>query len=73
MAAIAGIATFINIFIIYIKALKGNYEHAMLDGAVFFGMAYLFSGSVTGLTASMISSALFSLTLFIFPPKFNLL
>jgi hypothetical protein len=71
LAAVAGIATFINIFIIYIKALRGHYEHAMLDGAVFFGMAYMFSGTITGLTSSMISSALFSLTLFIFPPKFS--
>ena len=68
---IAGLATFINFAVIYVKFNKEMYANAILDVAVFATIAWLFSGTLGGMSIGMIASALFSMLLLIVPPKFE--
>jgi len=67
---IVGIATAMNVLIIKWKLEKKRYEDAILDGAILFGLAYVFGGSYGGLIVATISSAIISIYLIASPPKF---
>ena len=66
---IAGIATFLNFAIIYYKFMHQRYLSAAIDTGVLVVSAMLFLGSMSGMSIAMIASMLFSLFLFIVPPK----
>ena len=73
LAITAGVATAINFMVIYLKIRWHLYESALIDAGVLIGVSYLFFGTLTGMTAGMIASVIFSIILLIFPPNFNLL
>ena len=68
--AIAGAATAFNFLVILWKFSKNRNLDATLDLGIFVAIAFLFSGTITGLEIGMVASAIVSLYLLIFPPKF---
>lgn len=64
-----GIATAFNFIVIWWKFEKGRYTDVALDLGTFVAIAFMFSGTVSGLTVGMIASAIVSLYLLIIPPK----
>ena len=70
---VAGIATALNFSIIYLKFKWKLYESALIDSAVLLSVSYLFFGTISGMTAGMVSSVIFSIILLLFPPNFKLI
>ena len=67
---IMGIATFFNFIILKWKFEKERYADLAFDIATLVTLSWLFSGTVSGMIIAMIASALISLYLIAFPPKF---
>jgi hypothetical protein len=70
---IGALATFINFAVIKWKLEKERFLDVAVDGGVLAIISYLFMGTATGLAISMGASALMSLYLLAFPPKFAFL
>ena len=70
---IGGIATFINFAVIKWKLEKERYLDVAVDAGTLTVISYLFMGTATGLAISMMASALMSVFLLAFPPKFKFL
>jgi len=66
---IISVATFINFASVKVKFDKHRYSDAVLDLGIFAAISFMFSGTITGLTIGMISSALLSIYLWFSPPK----
>jgi len=69
---VAGLATFLNLAVIYSKFQNGNTSSAVLDALVLSLTFWLFSGTLGALAIGTIASALFSIFLWIRPPKTDL-
>lgn len=67
----AGIAAAINLIFIKFKVEKKRYGDAALDTGAFVVLAYLFSGTMSGMAIAMIASAIISVYLWFVPPKFG--
>jgi len=68
--AIIGVASYFNLMVLLLKFNQGRYNDLALDVATLVILSYVFGGTITGLQIAMIASALMSVTLYIFPPKF---
>lgn len=69
---IAGIATAFNFIIIIWKFTHNRTLDGSLDLGGFVAIASLFSGTMSGMAAGMVASAILSLYLLVAPPKFAL-
>ena len=69
---IAGLATFFNFAILKWKFEHKRYSDLFIDIGVLIAVSYLFYGSLSGMAIGMVSSALMSLYLLVYPPKINL-
>lgn len=67
---IIGIATGFNFIIIMWKYKTGYLESAVIDFLILCGLAWMFSGTITGMAVGMVASCIVSLYLLISPPKF---
>lgn len=67
---IMGVATFFNFIILKWKFEKKRYADLVFDIATLVTLSWLFSGTVSGMIIAMIASAMISLYLIAFPPKF---
>lgn len=67
---IIGIATFFNFMILKWKFEKERYADLTFDVVTLVAISWLFGGTLGGMTIAMISSAMISLWLIPFPPKF---
>ncbi len=67
--AIMGIALGLNLVIILFKIHKNRHLDATIDGTILATLAWLFSGTVTGLMIGTIGSSIVSLYLLAIPPK----
>lgn len=67
---IIGIATFFNFMILKWKFEHERYADLVFDVSTLVAISWLFGGTLGGMTIAMISSALISLYLIPFPPKF---
>lgn len=65
------IALAFNLIIIKYKFEKGRNLDATLDTLSLLALAYVFSGSTQSLMVATIASAIISLYLLVFPPKFS--
>ncbi len=68
---IIGLATFFNLVAIKWKLENERYGDAILDISTMGIAAFLFAGTMAGMSAAMIASALMSLYLLKYPPKFD--
>lgn len=68
---IAGIATFINVVVLKWKIERERYIDFIMDITVLLALNFLFMGTMTGLSIAMLASALFSIYLVFFPPRFS--
>lgn len=68
---VIGFATAFNFIIIMWKFKKERYQDAVTDIAVFLAIAYLFAGTIAGMSVGMIASFTVSLYLLISPPNFK--
>ena len=68
---LGGVATAINFLFIYYKIQKDRVEDAVVDIALFLIIAFLFAGTLGGMTIGMVASAIISIYLWFNPPKFN--
>lgn len=68
---IIGVAAAFNMIIIKIKLEKSRYFDAILDSSFLATVTYVFSGSYGALVVGTIASAIFSIYLLVFPPKFG--
>ena len=68
---VLGIATAFNFIIILWKFKAERTGDAVLDGAIMGIIAFLFSGTVTGMAIGMVASAIVSLYLLISPPNLD--
>jgi hypothetical protein len=67
---IIAVATFFNFIILKWKFEHERYADLAFDVATLVAISWLFSGSLGGMIIGMIASALISLYLIVFPPKF---
>lgn len=67
---VIGMAVFFNIAIIIFKLNRNRVPEAVLDGILLAGVMYLFKGSFNALVVGTVASALVSIYLLIFRPKF---
>ncbi len=67
---IIAVATFFNFMILKWKFEKGRYADLAFDMATLVAISFLFGGTLGGMIIAMIASALISLYLIVFPPKF---
>ena len=65
------IAVWFNIVFIKWKFEKERFVDAIFDLSLMIGVMFLFSGTYSALVVGTIASALISIHLFFFPPKFN--
>lgn len=63
-----GVATAMNLGFIKLKLEQDRNADAAVDAAVLVILAYVFGGSITGLSVATIASGLISLYLYISPP-----
>lgn len=66
---IIGIVTAFNFIVIYWKFSNGRTADATLDLGIFAVIAFMFAGTISGLTVGMVASALVSFYLLIQPPE----
>lgn len=64
------VATFFNFIILKWKFEHERYADLAFDVATLCAISWLFSGTLGGMIVGMIASALISLYLIAFPPKF---
>ena len=64
------IAGFINIVLLKYKAERAKWASFSLDILVMGTMSFLFFGTLTGMSIALTMSAMFSLYLIFWPPKF---
>ena len=64
------IAGFINVVLLKYKAERAQWASFALDISVMGIMAWLFLGTLTGMSIALTMSAMFSLYLIFFPPLF---
>ena len=69
LALIGGLFLAANFIVIMWKFRKERYEDAALDFGAAVVMTLVFGGTLVGTAIAMVGSALFSLYLFMFPPK----
>ena len=69
---IIGIASYFNLMVLLLKYNRGRYADLAVDISSLVVLSWVFGGTLGGLQIAMIASALMSITLFIFPPKFNI-
>jgi len=69
---IAGIATAFNFIIILWKFSHDRTMDGVIDLGGFIAISTLFAGTMSGMAAGMVASALLSVYLLIAPPKFAL-
>lgn len=67
---IIGIAVAFNFLIIKTKFERKRYSDAILDLFLLTVISFLFAGSFGGLVVATVASAIISLYLLAFPPKF---
>lgn len=67
---IIAVATFFNFIILKWKFEHKRYTDLAFDLATLVAISYLFGGTLGGMIVAMIASALISLYLLVFPPKF---
>lgn len=67
---IMGVATFFNFIILLWKFQNGRFADLSFDIATLVVISWLFSGTLGGMIVAMIASAMISLYLIAFPPKF---
>jgi len=67
---IIGFAVFFNGAVILMKLNLARYFDAAFDTAFLVALSYVFGGSFDGLVASTVASALMSIFLFFYRPKF---
>ena len=67
-----GIATAFNFIIIMWKYNRGRISDASVDFIILIALAWMFSGTITGMAVGMVASCVISLYLLISPPKFSL-
>ena len=65
------IAVAFNLMVIKWKYEKKRYSDASLDAACLFTVTTVFSGTYGSLVVGTIASAIISIYLYIFPPKFQ--
>ena len=68
---ITGIAVAFNLMVIKWKYEKKRYSDAALDATCLFIVTTVFSGTYGSLVVGTIASAIISIYLYIFPPKFQ--
>ena len=66
-----GIATFFNFVAIKWKIEHKRWGDAAIDIAVATTAAYIFGGTMTGMSIAMVASALMSLYLLRYPPRWQ--
>ena len=66
---IMGVAVAANIIIIKWKFEKDRTNDALLDAGLLIVLAFVFSGTISGLMVGTVASAVISLYLLISPPK----
>ena len=64
------VAGFINIVLLKYKAEKGEWASFSLDILVMGAMSFLLFGTISGMSIALTMSAMFSLYLIFFPPRF---
>ena len=69
-AAVIGIATAFNFIVILIKFKQDRIEDAVLDISIFIAIAFMFSGTIAGMSVGMVASAIVSIYLWFSPPEF---
>lgn len=67
-----GIATAFNFMIILWKFKTNRTENAVIDLCILGALAWMFSGTITGMTIGMIASCFISVYLLVSPPKISL-
>lgn len=67
---IIAVATFFNFIILKWKFEHERYADLVFDVATLVVISWLFAGTLGGMIVGMIASALISLYLLVFPPKF---
>lgn len=67
---IIAVATFFNFIILKWKFEHERYADLAFDVATLVCISWLFGGTLGGMVIAMIASALISLYLIVFPPKF---
>lgn len=67
---IMGIAAAFNFIVIYAKIQTERYADAFLDAFTLTALSYIFAGTLGGMQVATVASALVSIWLFFFPPKF---
>lgn len=70
LLSIIGLVTGFNVLIIYWKFSNKRYADAILDTAILVSLGIIFGKTLGGLVVAMISSAIVSLYLLVFPPTF---
>jgi hypothetical protein len=68
---VGGLATAINFLFIYYKLQVERFEDAVVDIGIFLCIAFLFAGTMGGMVIGMIASAIISIYLWFYPPKFE--
>ncbi len=71
--AIIGLVTAFNFIVIYWKLNSNRIADGVLDLSIFGAIAFMFSGTITGLTVGMIASFVVSFYLLIKPPELSFL
>ena len=66
-----GLATAFNFIIIMWKYKIKRISDASVDFIILIALAWMFSGTITGMAVGMVASCVISLYLFISPPKFS--
>ena len=71
MILLIGLATAFNFIIILWKFKNNRNTDAVVDLSIFALLAYMFSGTMSGMTIGMIASCGVSLYLLVSPPNFE--
>lgn len=68
---IIGVAVVFNIIVLRFKYNKGRYADMLVDAGILVSLSLIFGGTYSGMVVSTVASALISLYLYMFPPKFT--
>lgn len=68
--AVIGFATAFNFIFILIKFKRGRIPDAVLDISIFVCIAFMFAGTISGMSVGMVASAVVSVYLWFNPPMF---
>lgn len=67
-----GIATAFNFIVLKLKIESGRYSDVILDIFAIVVLMLIFGGTLGGMIISMVASAIISLYLLVYPPRFQL-